>query len=51
MPGSAAQRLAISRARQKSNGITKATAPDMPQSIKMGQTEGVGCLAVLGCID
>ena len=31
--------------------MTEAIAPDMPQSIKMGQTEGVGCMAVLGGID
>jgi hypothetical protein len=47
----AAQRLAISRARQNSDGMTEATAPDMPQSIKMGQTEDIGCMAVLGGID
>jgi hypothetical protein len=47
----AAERPARQPHPTSSNGMAEATAPDMPQSIKMGQTEGAGCMAVLVCID
>jgi len=42
-----AQRRAISRVRQIGNGMTEAAELDMPRNNKMGQTEHVGCMAVL----
>ena len=44
----AAQRLAISRVRLNEANMLDREGLDMPPSGKMGQTEHVGCMAVLG---
>ena len=46
----AAQRLAISRVRQDSTGLTEATALAAPLNGKIAPTEHVGCMAVFGGI-
>ena len=44
----AAQRLAISRARQTGMNLTEATMLTLPPISKIAQIEGVGCMAVFG---
>ena len=44
----AAQRLAISRARQTEVDMLDRESLGMPPAAKIAPTEGVGCMAVLG---
>ncbi len=46
----AAERLAISRARQTEVDVVDRESLDVRPSVKNAPTEGVGCMALLGCL-